>query len=182
MVASNKFTPISWKSRLMLCGCTISLATAACIGLRPSISTRLSTTHHWRVFCRSTLSHTLLLPRQVSLQTTSNLSSTSRSLPTRTNHLPGGTAIDADGNVYVSGLDRQEILRISPNGTMSVFIRDERLLWVDAMWIDSKQKLWMPAAQLNRGTPFNNGTSFVQKPLYIFTVDLGVGPSAIDHA
>jgi hypothetical protein len=40
----------------------------------------------------------------------------------------------------------------------------------------------MPAAQLNRGVPFNNGTSFVQKSLYVFTVDIGVGPSAIDHS
>jgi hypothetical protein len=94
----------------------------------------------------------------------------------------GGTAIDAQGNIYVSSLDQQEIIKILPNGTMSVFIHDERLLWVDAMWIDSEQKLWMPAAQLNRGTPFNNGTSFVQKPLYVFTIDLGIGPSPIDHA
>lgn len=94
----------------------------------------------------------------------------------------GGTAIDAHGNIYVSDTDRQEILKISPNGTWSVFIHDERLLWVDAMWVDSQQKLWMPAAQLNRGTPFNNGSSFVHKPLYIFTIDIGVGPSRIDHA
>ncbi|KAM0718662.1 hypothetical protein Q7P37_005733 [Cladosporium fusiforme] len=94
----------------------------------------------------------------------------------------GGTAIDAEGNIYSSDTDRQNILKIFPNGTMTVFVSDERLLWIDAMWIDSEQRLWMPAAQLNRGTPFNNGTSFVQKPLYIFTVDLGVGPSAIDHA
>jgi hypothetical protein len=94
----------------------------------------------------------------------------------------GGTAIDAQGNIYVSSLDQQEIIKIAPNGTMSVFIHDERLLWVDAMWIDTQQKLWMPAAQLNRGTPFNNGTSFVKKPLYVFMIDLGIGPSPIDHA
>lgn len=94
----------------------------------------------------------------------------------------GGTAIDAQGNIYVSSLDQQEILKISPNGTTSVFIHDERLLWVDAMWVDTQQKLWMPAAQLNRGIPFNNGTSLVQKPLYVFTIDIGVGPSPIDHA
>ena len=96
--------------------------------------------------------------------------------------LEGGTAIDAQGNIYVSSLDQQEILKISPNGTTSVFIHDERLLWVDAMWVDTQQKLWMPAAQLNRGTPFNSGTSFVQKPLYVFTIDIGIGPSPIDHA
>ncbi len=50
------------------------------------------------------------------------------------------------------------------------------------MWIDTYGKLWMPAAQLNRGTPFNNGSSFVQKPLYVYTIDIGGGPSPIDHA
>ncbi|KAM0708618.1 hypothetical protein Q7P35_005270 [Cladosporium inversicolor] len=94
----------------------------------------------------------------------------------------GGTAIDAQGNIYVSSIDRQEIIKITSDGTKSVFIHDERLLWVDAMWVDSQQKLWMPAAQLNRGTPFNNGTSFVQKPLYVFAIDIGIGPSPVDHA
>jgi hypothetical protein len=40
----------------------------------------------------------------------------------------------------------------------------------------------MPAAQLNRGTPFGNGVSNITKPLHIFTIDIGTGPSAIDHA
>lgn len=93
----------------------------------------------------------------------------------------GGTAIDADGNVYVSDTDRQNIERICPNGTRSIYVHDERLLWVDAMWVDSQQKLWMPAAQLNRGTPFNGGKSYIQKPLHLYTIDIGVGPSPIDH-
>ncbi|KAK6433071.1 hypothetical protein LTR95_010757 [Oleoguttula sp. CCFEE 5521] len=94
----------------------------------------------------------------------------------------GGTAIDAAGNIYVGDTDRQNIEIIASNGTRSVLLHDERLLWVDAMWVDSQQRLWMPAAQLNRGTPFNNGTSLVVKPLYVFTVDIGAGPSPVDHA
>ena len=61
-------------------------------------------------------------------------------------------------------------------------MQDPRLLWVDAMWVDSQERLWMPAAQLNRGTPFNEGESLVVKPLYVFSMDIGVGPSPIDHA
>lgn len=99
-------------------------------------------------------------------------------------HTPstGGTAIDALGNVYNSDTDSQRIIKIAPNGTMTTLVQDPRLLWVDAMWIDAKQRLWMPAAQLNRGTPFNNGYSFVKKPLYVYTIDIGAGPSRIDHA
>lgn len=94
----------------------------------------------------------------------------------------GGTAIDAQGNIYVSDTDSQRIIKVCSNGTMELLVQDPRLLWVDAMWIDSQQNLWMPAAQLNRGTPFNDGKSLVQKPLYVFSMNVGVGPSPVDHA
>jgi len=99
-------------------------------------------------------------------------------------HTPstGGTAIDAKGVVYVSDTDSQRIISIAPNGTMTTLVQDPRLLWVDAMWVDTSGKLWMPAAQLNRGTAFNNGTSYIVKPLHVFTLDIGTGPSPIDHA
>lgn len=93
----------------------------------------------------------------------------------------GGTAIDANGNIFVSDTNSQRIVKVAPNGTMSTLVQDPRLLWVDAMWIDGDQKLWMPAAQLNRGTPFNDGESFIEKPLYVYSIDIGAGPSAIDH-
>ena len=94
----------------------------------------------------------------------------------------GGTATDAHGNIYNSDADSQRIIKISPNGTMTTLIQDPRLLWIDAMWVDTEQRLWMPAAQLNRGTPFNNGTSKIVKPLYVYSLDIGIGPSPIDHA
>ncbi len=58
---------------------------------------------------------------------------------------------------------------------------DPLTLIQDAMWVDDKQRLWMPAAQLNRGYPFHNGVSQVVKPLYVFSIDIGIGPSPIDH-
>ena len=86
-------------------------------------------------------------------------------------HTPstGGTSIDADGNFYDSDTDSQRIIKIFPNGTMTTLVQDPRLLWVDAMWIDTQKRLWMPSAQLNRGTPFNNGTSYIKKPLYVYS-------------
>ncbi|KAJ4395925.1 hypothetical protein N0V93_000141 [Gnomoniopsis smithogilvyi] len=94
----------------------------------------------------------------------------------------GGTAIDAEGSIYVSDPDRQAIEKVYANGTRTTLLQDERLLWVDAMWIDSHNRLWMPAAQLNRGVPFSvGGVSRIVKPLYVYYVDIGVGPSPIDH-
>lgn len=57
-------------------------------------------------------------------------------------HTPstGGTAIDAAGNIYVSDIDRQLILKIAPDRSISTLIHDPRLLWVDAMWIDHGQR------------------------------------------
>lgn len=95
----------------------------------------------------------------------------------------GGTAIDAEGSIYVSDLDRQAVEKVYANGTRRTLVQDERLLWVDAMWIDSTGTLWMPAAQLNRGAPFSaGGVSRIVKPLYVYKMDIGVGPSPIDHA
>ncbi|CAJ2503643.1 Uu.00g110370.m01.CDS01 [Anthostomella pinea] len=99
-------------------------------------------------------------------------------------HTPstGGTAIDAAGTVYNSDTDSQRIIAIAPNGTMATLVQDSRLLWVDAMWIDTRQRLWLPAAQLNRGVPFGDGTNRIVKPLLVFTLQLDVGPPANDHA
>ncbi|KAK4627138.1 hypothetical protein CLAFUW4_04987 [Fulvia fulva] len=92
-----------------------------------------------------------------------------------------GTAIDTNGVIYVSDTDSQRIISVAKNGTKSLLVQDSRLLWVDAMWIEGT-KLWLPAAQLNRGTPFGNGQVNITKPLYVYTIDIGVGPSPIDHA
>ena len=82
----------------------------------------------------------------------------------------GGTVIDAEGNIYVSDMDRQAIEKVYVNGTKVMVVRDERLLWVDAMWISSDEKLWMPAAQLNRGVPFSpGGVNRIVTPLYVYT-------------
>ncbi|PSR79594.1 major royal jelly protein-domain-containing protein [Coniella lustricola] len=95
----------------------------------------------------------------------------------------GGTAIDADGNIYVSDTDRLLIEKIYPNGTRTTLVQDDRLLWVDAMWIDSQQRLWMPASQLDRGQMyFADGEDRIELPVSVYTIDIGVGPSPIDHA
>ncbi|GJE56917.1 MULTISPECIES: SMP-30/gluconolactonase/LRE family protein [Methylobacterium] len=93
----------------------------------------------------------------------------------------GGTAIDAAGNLYVSDTDRLAVLRFAPDGTRTTVVQDPRLVWVDAMWIDDAGKLWMPAAQLNRMAPFNDGTDRVAKPLTVFTLAIDAKPAPNDH-
>ncbi|MFE1597647.1 L-dopachrome tautomerase-related protein [Methylobacterium sp. ID0610] len=93
----------------------------------------------------------------------------------------GGTAIAADGTIFVSDTDAQRILRVAPDGTVSTLIQDPRLLWVDAMWIDATGRLWMPAAQLNRLALFQGGTARVQFPIAVYTLAIGARPAPNDH-
>jgi sugar lactone lactonase YvrE len=93
----------------------------------------------------------------------------------------GGTAIAADGTIFVSDTDSQRIVRIAPDGTSSTLIQDPRLLWVDAMWIDAAGRLWMPAAQLNRLAIFQGGASRVHFPVEVYTLPIGAQPAPNDH-
>ncbi len=115
--------------------------------------------------------------------------------PAKTDQLPGqvtpfagttttgGTAIDAQGNIYASDTDRQRILKIAPDGKTEEMFEDPRLLWIDAMWIDHKGYLWMPSAQLNRLGTFQGagGISRIVYPIQVYKIQIGVGPSALDH-
>jgi sugar lactone lactonase YvrE len=93
----------------------------------------------------------------------------------------GGTAIDAAGNIYVSDTDQLRVIKIAPDRRVSTLIQDPRLLWVDAMWIDDAGDLWMPAAQLNRMTPFQGGRSKVDFPVHVYKLRIGQTPPRNDH-
>lgn len=80
----------------------------------------------------------------------------------------GGTAIAANGTIYLSDVDKKRILTVSPEGRISTLIEDPRLIWVDAMWIDDAGYLLMPAAQLNRSAGLNDGVDTVQQPITLY--------------
>jgi sugar lactone lactonase YvrE len=88
----------------------------------------------------------------------------------------GGTAMDAEGNVYLSDVNQRRIFKITPSGKKELLLQDERLDWVDAMWVDNEGRLWMPTAQLDRLPMFNEGVSKIQLPIMIYTIQLNVKP------
>lgn len=94
----------------------------------------------------------------------------------------GGTAIAADGTIYLSDTDRSAILTVSPEGRIATLIQDERLDWPDAMWIDGAGDLWIPAAQIDRTPPMNGGRDDLSPPVEVLKLHIGVSPPAIDHA
>ncbi|MFL9831700.1 L-dopachrome tautomerase-related protein [Flavobacterium sp. ST-87] len=88
----------------------------------------------------------------------------------------GGTAINADGNIYVSDVNKSEIIKISQEGKESVVIKDKRLLWADALWIDDNGYLWIPTGQLNRLAAFQRGISKVEFPVVIYKMKINAKP------
>ena len=88
----------------------------------------------------------------------------------------GGTAMDAQGVMYASDLDRDAILRITPDGVITTLATDPRLVWVDAMWIDEHGNLLAPAAQLGRTAGLNGGRDAVQYPVVIYALPIGAKP------
>ena len=85
-----------------------------------------------------------------------------------------GTAIDAQGNVYVGNAERLRIERYSPKGEMTVVAEDRRLVWPDAMWIDAQGGLLVPASQMNRTAGLNGGKERTVFPVSVYRLALGL--------
>lgn len=88
-----------------------------------------------------------------------------------------GTAIDANGNIYVSDTNLLAVWKVTPEGRAIILIQDDALLWTDLMWVTADKKLWLPAFQTRPGS----GGSMANGPYYIFTYPIEAGPSPIDH-
>lgn len=88
----------------------------------------------------------------------------------------GGTAMDAQGNIYLNDANHKRLLKITPAGQATTLLQDDRLVWGDAMWIDAKGNLWIPAPQMNRTAGFHGGNSTVQFPVHMYKLALGLKP------
>lgn len=88
----------------------------------------------------------------------------------------GGTAIDASGAIYLSDTDRSAILKVTPDGRIVEVLRDPRLAWVDALWIDDDGNLLAPASQLNRTPAFNGGVDATKPPYVLYRIKLHLAP------
>ena len=94
----------------------------------------------------------------------------------------GGSAIDAQGNMYATNVNRGGIVKILPNGKVIPLLYDPHLLhWADALWITADGTLWIPVPQLDRTPGLHDGTSAVEFPIMIYTAKIDIGPSPIDH-
>ncbi len=93
----------------------------------------------------------------------------------------GGTAIDANGNLYLSDSNNQRILKITPEKKISTLVADTRLNWPDAMWLDAKGNLFIPATQTSLTPGFNHGKMAVKYPILMLRMHVDGVPAKNDH-
>jgi hypothetical protein len=62
-----------------------------------------------------------------------------------------GTAMDADGALYLCDVDRSRLLKVGPKGRVETVFADPRLSGVTALWIDDDGSLLAPAVQSSGG-------------------------------
>ena len=94
----------------------------------------------------------------------------------------GGSAIDAQGNMYATDVNRGGIVKILPNGKVIPLLYDPaRLHWADALWITADGTLWIPVPQLDRTPGLHDNTNAVHYPIMVYTAQIGIGPSPVDH-
>jgi hypothetical protein len=86
-----------------------------------------------------------------------------------------GTAMDADGAMYVSDVDRSRILKVDPRGRIETLIADPRLACVAALWIDDAGNLLAPAARLDQAGAFG-GDETAQGPFTVWSAPIGAAP------
>jgi hypothetical protein len=63
-------------------------------------------------------------------------------------------------------------MRRAPDGRTTAIVRDERLHWVDAPFIDAEHAIWLPVPQLDRVAIFNGGVSRIVWPIQLFRLSL----------
>ena len=77
----------------------------------------------------------------------------------------GGTAIDANGNIYVSDTNLLAVWKVT-QGRATILVQDDAMLWTDLVWVTADKKLWLPASQMRPGS----GGSMADGPNYILSI------------
>ena len=82
----------------------------------------------------------------------------------------GGSALDANGDLYFSDLAEDALKKRTPDGRIETVVADPRLHWVDAPYLTKDGWLWLPVPQMDRVGLFNGGTSRTAWPIQLLRV------------
>ncbi|MFG6668549.1 L-dopachrome tautomerase-related protein [Halomonas sp. HNIBRBA4712] len=84
----------------------------------------------------------------------------------------GGSAIDSLGNLYLSNAEERRIDVLTPEGDILPLAHNERLNSPDAIFIDARRRLYVPAPQLEDLPQHNGGEDALSAPFEIFAIQL----------
>ncbi|MGB5990196.1 MAG: L-dopachrome tautomerase-related protein [Marinifilaceae bacterium] len=81
----------------------------------------------------------------------------------------GGLSIDRDGNLYFTNIENKSIGMISvKDRSYSIYGVNDEMFWPDGLSYNKDGYMYVSAAQVYLGAPFNMGVDKVIKPFYIF--------------
>lgn len=81
--------------------------------------------------------------------------------------LSDGVSTDAEGNHFITDLQNNAIVKLSPDGQLTTLVKDERIQWADNLRFGKQSWLYIAINQLHRTAALNGG------------VDKGVPPYLI---
>jgi sugar lactone lactonase YvrE len=79
-----------------------------------------------------------------------------------------GLWIDGQSNIYLSALEQQAVVRLSPDGKMKTVIKDPRLQWPDTFSEGPDGSVFITASHINESPRFNEGKEVRKQPYAIF--------------
>lgn len=82
-----------------------------------------------------------------------------------------GMLCDAQGDLYLTAIEQNAIVRRKPDCSMMTVIQDSRLLWPDSLAVSCDGHLYVTASQIHLMPKFNMGVSRRTTPYMMFRVD-----------
>jgi len=83
-----------------------------------------------------------------------------------------GIEFDRQGNLYLSDIEHNAIVKLTPALEKISWVRDDRLIWPDSFSISSDDYLYVSTSQVQTAPPFNGGQDKRTLPYGIFRVKL----------
>ncbi len=84
-----------------------------------------------------------------------------------------GASTDTEGNHFFTDLGNNAITILRPDGKVETLVRDDRLLWPDALSFGEPGWLYIAVNQLHRAPPLNGGIEGAELPFRILRVFTG---------
>ncbi len=79
-----------------------------------------------------------------------------------------GMEMDKDGNLYLTALEKNAVIRMDPDGKIGTVAADPRLQWPDSICITPGGMLYVTISQIHLMPRYNNGASRRTMPYWVF--------------